>query len=223
MVKTWYQQGTAWYGGFQSDVLRRILTPELLLHDDSLVKVDHALKENHLRCDYGSSSAYRWMSFDPAGVNHSHEGQVDLKWIHDAPKLVPFALQKNAFKQLMFTFHGAKGLKGGTYRGAFKVSVGGEICELRLLSAREMLGLRRDIASGELDDAQQRALWANAELLSIALYRDDAPMFDGAEEVLSTLGVGEINALVERYAALDGAVNPSVEDGRGEIEALKKD
>ena len=104
-----------------------------------------------------------------------------------------------------------------------EVTVGGEKCSLRILSAHEMLGLRRDIASGELDDAQQRALWANAELLSIALYRDDAPMFDGAEEVLSTLGVGEINALVERYAILDGAVNPSVEDGRGEIEALKKD
>ena len=123
-VKIWYQQGTAW-GSFFSDGLRRVATPELLLHDDSLVKVDHALKENHLRCDYGSSSAYRWMSFDPADVNHSREGQVDLKWIHDAPKLVPFALQKDAFKQLMFTFHGAKGLKGGVYRGAFRVSVGG--------------------------------------------------------------------------------------------------
>lgn len=103
-----------------------------------------------------------------------------------------------------------------------EVSVGGKKCELRLLSAREMLGLRRDIASGEFDDAQQRALWANAALVSLALYREDAPMFDGAEAVLSALGVGEINTLVGRYAILDGAVNPSAEDGRGEIEALKK-
>ena len=104
-----------------------------------------------------------------------------------------------------------------------EVSVGGEKCSLRILSAREMLGLRRDIASGEFDDAEQRALWGNAALLSLTLCRGDAPVFEGAEAVLSALGVGEINALIERYARLDGAVNPSVEDGRGEIEALKKD
>ena len=103
-----------------------------------------------------------------------------------------------------------------------EVSVGGEKCELRILSAREMLALRRSVAAGDFDDAEQRALWGNAALVSLALYRDDAPMFADAEAVLSALGVGEINALVERYARLDGAVNPSAEDGRGEIEALKK-
>lgn len=104
-----------------------------------------------------------------------------------------------------------------------EVSVGGEKCELRLLSAREMLTLRRSVASGDFDDAEQRALWGNAALLAMALCRGDEPVFDGAEAVLSALGVGEINALVGRYAILDGAVNPSTEGGRGEIEALKKD
>lgn len=103
-----------------------------------------------------------------------------------------------------------------------EVSVGGEKCELRLLSAREMLALRRAAASGDFDDAEQRALWGNGALLSLALQRGDESMFDDAEAVLSTLGVGEINALVERYAILDGAVNPSAEGGRREIEALKK-
>ena len=103
-----------------------------------------------------------------------------------------------------------------------EVTLGGEKCELRLLSAREMLALRREAASGDFEDAEQRALWGNAALLSLALYRDDAPVFKSAEETLSALGAGEINALIERYAILDGAVNPSAEDGRGEIEALKK-
>ena len=103
-----------------------------------------------------------------------------------------------------------------------EVSVGGEKCELRLLSAREMLALRRSVASGDFDDAEQRAVWGNASLAALALYRGDKAVFESAEEVLSALGVGEINALVERYARLDGAVNPSAEDGRGEIEALKK-
>lgn len=104
-----------------------------------------------------------------------------------------------------------------------EVTVGGEKCELRILSAREMLALRRNVASGDFTDAEQRAVWGNAALLSLALCRGDAPMFENAETVLSALGIGEINALIERYARLDGAVNPSIEDGRGEIEALKKD
>ncbi len=124
VVKVWYQQGTAW-GSFFADGLRRIATPELLLHDDSLVVVDHVAHENYLRCDYGSSSAYRWVSFDATDVAHTHEGQVDLKWIHDAETLSPFALQKHAFKQLMFTIHAPKGLPAGLYRGAFAVTVGG--------------------------------------------------------------------------------------------------
>ena len=104
-----------------------------------------------------------------------------------------------------------------------EVSVGGEKCELRILSAREMLTLRRSVASGDFADVEQRALWGNAALVSLALYRGDEPMFADAEAVLSALGVGEINALVGCYVALDGAVNPSAEGGREEIEALKKD
>ena len=81
----------------------------------------------------------------------------------------------------------------------------------------------RQNTANEFTDAEQRAVWGNAALLSLALQRNGEAVFDGAEAVLSALGVGEINALVERYAALDGAVNPSAEGGRGEIEALKKD
>ena len=47
-------------------------------------------------------------------------------------------------------------------------------------------------------------------------------MFAGGGAVLETLGVGEINALVERYALLDGTMNPSGGDGHERIEALKK-
>ncbi|MDO4813239.1 MAG: hypothetical protein Q3995_06975 [Eubacteriales bacterium] len=95
-------------------------------------------------------------------------------------------------------------------------------CELRLLSAREMLALRRTLAPEAFDDAQQRALFANASLLSRALYCGEETVFPDGETVLETLGVGEINALIERYAQLDAAVNPSGEDGRERIEALKK-
>lgn len=103
-----------------------------------------------------------------------------------------------------------------------RVTVRGAQCELRLLSAREMLSLRRSLAPEAFDDERQRALFANASLLSRALYCGEEAVFSDGEAVLDTLGAGEINALVEQYALLDGAVNPSGEDGRGRIEALKK-
>ena len=42
------------------------------------------------------------------------------------------------------------------------------------------------------------------------------------QDVENALSVGEINALVEQYALLDGVENPSCEDGREKVEALKK-
>lgn len=103
-----------------------------------------------------------------------------------------------------------------------RVTVREAECELRLLSAREMLALRRALALEAFDDVQQRALFANASLISRALFSSGEAVFSDGEAVLETLGVGEINTLVERYALLDGAVNPSGEDGRERIEALKK-
>ena len=126
VVKTWYQQGTAWYGGFQSDVTRRVLTPELLLHDETLVHVDYANKENYLRCNYGGETKYRWISTTGPSVDHSGVAEPDYSYIHDAEAPKPFALQKDCFKQVVFTFHAPKDLPGGLYKGAFAMKVGGK-------------------------------------------------------------------------------------------------
>lgn len=130
VVKVWYQQGTAW-GSFFSDPLRRIPTPELLLHDEALVDVDHDGQENFVRCDYKSGTAYRWVSFNGAIVDHSYDGGIKNEWIHDAPALKPFGLLKNEFKQLMFTLHVPAGQRPGIYKGAFAVSVAGKkVCDV---------------------------------------------------------------------------------------------
>lgn len=103
-----------------------------------------------------------------------------------------------------------------------EVNVGGETYELRILSAHEVLALRHELTECESADEVQRALRGNAILLARALYRDGESVFNSAEELLDTLSVGEINALVGQYAVLDGAANPSAEGGREEIETLKK-
>ncbi len=49
VVKCWYQGETAWYGIISKDRSKKVLVPELLLNDDSLVKVDYEKKENYLK------------------------------------------------------------------------------------------------------------------------------------------------------------------------------
>ena len=102
------------------------------------------------------------------------------------------------------------------------VEICGEACTMRLLSARETLALRREIAQLDCEDEEERGLRANAALLRRSLTKDGKAVYGNAEDVENALSAGEINALVERYALLDGAENPSCEDERGTVEALKK-
>ena len=104
------------------------------------------------------------------------------------------------------------------------VRIGERACVLRLLSARETLALRREIAQEDCRDEEEQALRANAALLRRSLRENEngAAVFASVEDVENALSVGEINALVSRYALLDGAGNPSCEDERERVEALKK-
>jgi hypothetical protein len=102
------------------------------------------------------------------------------------------------------------------------VRIGERTCAMRLLSARETLSLRREIAQLDCADEGERALRANAALLKRSLTEGGEAAFASAEDVENALSVGEINELVRCYALLDGAENPSSVDGREKVEALKK-
>ena len=130
VVKVWYQQGTAW-GGYFSDPLRRVPTPELLLHDDALVEVDHEGRENFVRYDGRGGPRYRWVSFGGAAVDHSGDGEIDPACIHDAPALRPFKVRRHEFKQLFVAVHVPKGQVPGIYTGAMALTAGGKkVCDV---------------------------------------------------------------------------------------------
>ena len=85
-----------------------------------------------------------------------------------------------------------------------RVTVRGEACELRLLSAREMLALRREISCETFDDVQQRALFANASLLARALCLGGEPVFAGklVADYWDNNG-GDIRAIVDGSLLMD--------------------
>ena len=93
--------------------------------------------------------------------------------------------------------------------------------ELRLLSALEVLQARRE--AEELARSEgEKALCANACLLSRALERRGRPVFDSGAAVLAGLSAREIGALAGRWAQFDRAENPAPEDGEEGALALKK-
>lgn len=74
----------------------------------------------------------------------------------------------------------------------------GEGWSLGFLTAGQMLECRSEgeaMASEERD----KALWANAALLSKVLLKEGRPAFEGGEEVLASLTVGQIEGLTHRW------------------------
>ena len=125
VVKVWYQQASSWYSYFSEPTARKTI-PELLLHDETLVKTDYAQRENFLRVTRGERTYYRWISFDGAAVDHSYDGDTKNAWISDAKTLQPFGVRKDEFKQLWLTLHVPASAAEGLYRGVVQVKLGGE-------------------------------------------------------------------------------------------------
>ena len=131
IVVCWYQQGSAWYSYF-SDMTRRILTPELLVHDENLIFVDHETKDNYVRCDYRNGvTDWYWTTYLPGdcGFNGSYY-TFRNEWVHDAPTLQPFTLEKGRFKQFWLTLGVPKTAKAGLYRGNVKLKIENGKCEM---------------------------------------------------------------------------------------------
>lgn len=75
--------------------------------------------------------------------------------------------------------------------------------EMRMLPAWDLLRLRTQARERKCADENERAVYANSALLAESLRRGGRPIFDNAEAVLRTLGIGEINRLVEQYVQLE--------------------
>lgn len=74
----------------------------------------------------------------------------------------------------------------------------GEGWSLRFLTANQMLECRGE-GEAMAKEERDKALWANAALLSKVLLREGKPAFEGGEEVLASLTVGQIEGLTRRW------------------------
>lgn len=113
LVKRWFRSGGAWLS-YHGDRRQRNLTPDLLLHDDALLRVDEWRERNELRFDDPDGPRYRDIS-DPDKGHQVWNGDIP---IHDAKTLRPVKIPESGRNlQFLFTVHIPEGTPTGSYRG----------------------------------------------------------------------------------------------------------
>ncbi len=125
IVKCWYQGGTAWHSYF-ADPDRRTLIPELLLHDETLINVDHEKEENYLRVDYPEGSEYLWISYPGAIKGEINVFNHAVEPVADAATLQPFELVQHEGKQFWLTIEIPQTAAPGCYSGTVAISTSGQ-------------------------------------------------------------------------------------------------
>ena len=121
LVKAWWQAGNeSGTNDLSTSPHHRgnsVLIPELLIHDDNLIRVDYWNKSNAL---YGTVSGV------PQYINISgiSDAFPESTTIEDAATLQPFSLQQNENRQVWATLHVPNGTPTGNYTGTFTVSDG---------------------------------------------------------------------------------------------------
>lgn len=119
IVKAWYQAGTAWFSYF-GDANRRELVPELLLNDETLVRVDHQTKDNYLRV----GGEYQSVSYPKEKAEKAFNYLTAP--VADSKTLQPIALQKGENKQIWVTVRVPKNTPGGVYQGRINLVADGK-------------------------------------------------------------------------------------------------
>lgn len=121
VVKIWYQGGGAWDTKYYKEKKRPAVVPELLLKDESIIKVDHVRKMNFLRLSYLDNERYVSISNRNIEKKRIIHAISDFP-IKDAAVLQPITLRKNESKQLWITIKIPSQAAPGLYKGEIYVS-----------------------------------------------------------------------------------------------------
>lgn len=127
VVRCWLQDANGWFAAERAPG-EPILVPELLLHDETLVKVDAAAGENLVR---GVDGQYRRIKAASGGATTpAIKGFVAAD---DAETLQPVAFAANETRQFYLKLAVPAGAAPGLYRGRISFSAGGrELGHFRL-------------------------------------------------------------------------------------------
>ena len=121
LVKRWYRCGGAWLT-YHRDPRQRNLTPDLLVNDDKLMRVDEFRLRNYLRLTYPEGTVYADVS-DPALGHIRWDNDIPFE---DAKTLQPVEISEaGRNQQFLFTLHVPTNAVAGVYRGQVEFAVSG--------------------------------------------------------------------------------------------------
>ncbi len=142
---------------------RRVLTPELLLKDDDLVRTEKWFRQNFVKLQYpDGKKRWLWASaprvvfpdgktvdpwiMSPDTVGKPDDSSVETKPIKDAATLQPVRIPKRTSKQCWITVHVPADARAGYYEGEVQVCSQGNLLET--------LRLRLEVLPFELEPNQ---------------------------------------------------------------------
>jgi len=139
VVKCWYQGSSAWNGLVPRYGWPAKLTPELLLHDETLIKV--AVETNRNVANYiRVGDQYMWVReyAQPDMKNPKIPSSLfpEVFPVKDAATLQPATLTKNETKQFWITVKIPEDLAAGIYAGKINVTADGQPLPPLTLSVR---------------------------------------------------------------------------------------
>ena len=124
VVKVWYQNKNGWFSYFADTGMK--LCPELLLHDEDLIRVDTEKEANYARVTGADGKTAEWWLNPPRLLNGRYFDHFVATTAFpsmrpgfaDAKTIRPVALEKDVSKQFFLTAHVAPGTPAGVYRGS---------------------------------------------------------------------------------------------------------
>ena len=113
VVKVWYQNKNGWFSYFADTGMK--LCPELLLHDEDLIRVDTEKEANYARITAADGATAEWWLNPP----HDKKPFPSMRpGFADAKSIRPVELEKDVSKQFFLTAHVTPGTPAGIYRGS---------------------------------------------------------------------------------------------------------
>ena len=206
VVKVWYQNLNGWFSYFADTGMK--LCPELLLHDEDLIRVDTRKKANYARITASDGSTAEWWLNPPRDKRPFPSMRPGFS---DASSICPVLLEKGVSKQFFLTAHVAPGTPAGLYRGevafgdAFSVLVAIRVLGFGLPRPRAYLHPEMDfrvcaydyVARGQIMDlngGDEALMWRQMEsiLANFVAHGQDMKWLrgkTGSEEVERTIAL----------------------------------
>ncbi len=131
-VKSWYQSGGT--GRFPLNLGLHLLTPELLLRDDDLIRIDTTTKQDFVKLSF-PDGRQKWLCIsNPQESPEEKDGSVEAMPIRDAATLQAVSIPPCTAKQFWVTVHVPTDAKPGKYQGRIELTSAGQVLERLPLS-----------------------------------------------------------------------------------------